>query len=243
MKTHPATFHSRSAFTLIELITVIAIIAILMALLFPAVQMVRESARRAKAGTVCKNIVNACKAYANDYGKFPPITAAVDDGGGGAGGAAGSNKNTFMSFGDIPAGLCKVDNNQLFNVLRAISIDPNTDDILNRRKTRYFEENKATDKKLPREGFTDGPDYTDDKRGQLMDPWGAQYCIILDTDGDETLNLGTFYQDMTDPTLAVRSAAVAFSMSKDSKRGGKNYEGMLKKPKSDDAPDDIVSWQ
>ncbi len=124
-------FRPRSeGFTLIELLIVIAIIGILMALLFPAVGGVMETAKKTKAKNDVVQLAIAVKAYQTEYGKLPTTVVSSDDGTEAAGGWFQSN------------------NDELIRVLTGENYDS-----LNPRKIVFLEARAAKGGATPKDGI------------------------------------------------------------------------------------------
>lgn len=64
--------NSKRGFTLVELLVVIAIVGVLVAVILPAVQAARESARRTTCSNHLKQIGLALQSYATSHQVFPP---------------------------------------------------------------------------------------------------------------------------------------------------------------------------
>lgn len=87
MKTTTGFFKSRYAFTLVELLVVVAIIGVLVGLTVPAIQAVRESARKTQCANNLKQIGLAIGSHQSHLGHFPTVLTGPGqpDGRGGCG--------------------------------------------------------------------------------------------------------------------------------------------------------------
>ncbi len=220
------------AFTLIELLTVIAIIAILMGLLFPAIGIVKEQARKAEAKAAVVQIAAAVKQYNTEYGKYPVADYAD----------AGTKDLVLGDTTKLPS---KASNADLFNILRAKNAGKNatpTDNAYNPRRIVFFEGKSASDPANPKSGFLD-------QTGAFYDPWGKEYTVIMDSNYNDVIDT-SFYGDFKEtsqgtPTdTGARTGVGVMTLGKDGEIGSPK-DGVNGRFRGADGKtsDDIISWQ
>jgi type II secretory pathway pseudopilin PulG len=73
-----AVKRKKSSFTLVELLTVVVIIAIVVAMLVPALTVVRKMAKEAQQRAQLTTIEMALTAFKQDYGDYPPSDCTLD---------------------------------------------------------------------------------------------------------------------------------------------------------------------
>jgi prepilin-type N-terminal cleavage/methylation domain-containing protein len=210
-----------SAFTLVELLTVIAIIVILLGLLFPTIRVAKEGGRKARASAEVRRIAVAVQSFHTEYGRYPILPPSGRPG-------------IDVAVGDECIGL-KIRNRELFYSLRSMNAGMNTEFAVNPRKVVYFEGPNASDSEHPHDGFlTNAKD--GDQRDCYFDPWGREYCVAIDYSYDGILKLA--YMDYSGDH-APRIGVGAFSLGADQSLGA---SGNMTTVDGKKTADDVISW-
>jgi prepilin-type N-terminal cleavage/methylation domain-containing protein/prepilin-type processing-associated H-X9-DG protein len=126
VSTVPGLHAKRSAFTLIELLVVIGIIAILVGLLLPAVQRVREAANRLKCANNLKQMGIAVHAHDDTRGVIPPLALC----GNGCEDLNGGMSNIWYQFRHTPVFVWLLPYLENDNLYRQWNIHVNGDDAV-----------------------------------------------------------------------------------------------------------------
>ena len=241
----------RSARAVYKVIGVIIVTIIVFFLAFPFVGLSllglpdeHTDGRRLEAQNTCTLITVALNAYLTDYGGFPPLSSRS------AADPLRVGNTTDAIVGDPGMGL-QQQNSVIFYTLRAIPKAANENHAANTRKIVFLDAKKAvlSIARRPFHGFFDEEPNARNassggRDGCLYDPWGHQYGIVMDTNGDERIDLAGIYTDFTGANpqsgKAPHRRAGAFSMGKDGVLG---IKGTRVFRRGSEVCDDLVSWE
>lgn len=145
---------SRAAFTLLELLVVISIIGILAGLMFPAATGALRKAEEANAQNTAYNLKNAISAYYTEYRKYP-VDSNTDEG------------ETLYS------------DHVIMDVLLGADSEAERGG-LNPRRIAFFTGKQA--KPMGGGKYRKGVKLESGGAGELWDPYGQYYRLILDLD-------------------------------------------------------------
>lgn len=159
------------AFTMIELLVVIAIIAILAGLLLPAVIGGVKRAEITQAQSEVKLLDQALKAYFADYQKWP-------------GQFTGRGAGSYDDYNLLIATLRGT--NTVGTIQAALGLDAgNNWKNQNSRRKKYLE---VSEKSICTNGTVNTGASVAACYGDLMDPWGNRYVVVVDMAGNGTIS-------------------------------------------------------
>jgi prepilin-type N-terminal cleavage/methylation domain-containing protein len=172
---------SHEAFTLVEMLVVIAIIAILAGILIPVVGRAKTKAKAAAARVEMAGLELAIKSYHNDYSRWPVPKNSVKN-------VVGEDftYDSNKAYG----------NEALMQILMAEAGDNNAGHERNPKKNKYIDpKDSGETNDLP--GFS--------TTGRYHDPFGNEYKISLDLNGDgvcaDATYLDPLFLGSTEPGL------------------------------------------
>jgi prepilin-type N-terminal cleavage/methylation domain-containing protein/prepilin-type processing-associated H-X9-DG protein len=178
-----AALRGRSAFTLIELLVVIAIIAILIGLLLPAVQKVREAANRMKCSNNLKQMVLAAHNHHDAYGFFPAGRFGCDGSGTPCNGMSATSIYRGGASGFV-AFLPYIEQDNVFRALGTTEADvpwPTTDNATWRPFNRISLETRPNTYICPSD--TAQPFVTNSGGGGSINAATGSYALVSGTNG------------------------------------------------------------
>lgn len=202
----------KSNFSLVELLVVISIIAVLMGILIPAVNSMKERSRQTKARSEINSLLLAIKNYESTYGILPLTTAANNTD------QFTSTTNTDLRLDDTSAANITAYDRLIQWLTQAPTQSGGAVDMTgNLRRIKFLDPAAADGSKT------------------YLDPWGNRYIIIMNANYNEGVSIDS---TATSPTYRLYSSVVIYSKGRNRiDDGGKN-----KAQDGSNNTDDISSW-